>query len=291
MLKSMTGFGRAVYENEKIRILVEIKSVNSKALDLQLRLPIFFKEKEIELRQLISNRLSRGKIDYSIDFEDKALPVKTVINETVAKEYIRQFQNIAKTINYNFLEFDIFQTLVKMPDILKTDDKSINPEEWNEILNTCNLAITETDKFREQEGKVLEQDFIDRIEIIETKLLEIPKYESQRIATIRNRLKNSSEENKDLTIDKNRFEQEIIYYIEKLDITEEKIRLANHCKYFKDTIAHETEVGKKLVFISQEIGREINTLGSKANNYEIQKLVVEMKDELEKIKEQLLNVI
>jgi len=291
MLKSMTGFGKAIFENEKRKIFIEIKSVNSKSLDLQIKIPQFLKEKEIELRQLISSKLFRGKIDCTIEFEDKELPVKTVINTVVVNEYFKQFKNIAINLNYDISNIDIFQSIMRMPDILKTAEKQIEDQEWLDIANTFNLAISNVEKFRIQEGKALEDEFLKRINIIEIKLLQIPRYEAERILLIRNRLKAAIEELKDIDTDKNRFEQELIYYLEKLDVTEEKVRLANHCHYFKDTINHENEAGKKLVFISQEIGREINTLGSKANNYELQKIVVEMKDELEKIKEQLLNIL
>jgi len=287
----MTGFGKAIFENEKRRIIVEIKSVNSKSLDLQIKLPQFLKEKEIELRQLISTKLFRGKIDAVIEFEDKELPVKSVLNSVVINEYFRQFKNISSNLNYDILNTDVFQAIMRLPDVMKTADKQIDEQEWLDIIDTFNIAILEIEKFRIQEGNALEDEFQKRINIIEVKLLQVPRYEADRILLIRNRIKAAIDELKDIEVDKNRFEQELIYYLEKLDITEEKVRLLNHCRYFKETINKESEAGKKLVFISQEIGREINTLGSKANNYELQKLVVEMKDELEKIKEQLLNIL
>lgn len=287
----MTGFGKATYENEKIKIAVEIKSVNSKSIDVQVKLPQFFKEKDIEIRHLLSTLLQRGKVDCTIDFEDKDLPVKNVINQSIVNEYYKQFKSISGNLNHNFDNIQIFEIIMRMPDVMKTAEKQIDDTEWQAIKQTFLKAIEEIDKFRIQEGKALEIDLLERINLIEMKLAQVEPYERERINFIKTKTLSALEELKGVEVDKNRFEQELIYYLEKFDITEEKIRLANHCRYFIDTVKKETAPGKKLVFITQEIGREINTLGSKANNYQIQKIVVEMKDELEKIKEQMMNII
>lgn len=291
MLKSMTGFGKAVFENEKRKISIEIKSVNSKSIDIQLKIPQYFKEKDIELRFLISSLLQRGKVECFIDFEDKELPVKTIVNQIVVQDYYNQFKEMSKKLGHEFEQIQIFELIMKMPDVMKVSDKQLSEEEWKELKNTISEALEEINNFRLQEGKALESDLLDRINMIEMKLAQIQPYEKERINAVKTKTLASFEELKSIEIDKNRFEQELIYYLEKFDITEEKIRLANHCRYFIETVKKETASGKKLVFISQEIGREINTLGSKANNYHIQRIVVEMKDELEKIKEQLMNVL
>jgi uncharacterized protein (TIGR00255 family) len=291
MQKSMTGYGKSFTDNNKRKVSVEFKSVNSKSLDLLIKLPLAFREKEMDLRNIISRNLERGKIDCIVEYEDKETPVKNVINENAVHFYYNQLEKISKQYNHNVNDIQIFQIIMRLPEVMKSEERQSNDEEWNEIKNVFEKAISEFEKFRIQEGKAIEKDLSERINFIREKNKMTEIYEKERIETIKNRLKNSIDNHKDVEADKNRFEQELIYYLEKLDITEEKVRLENHCRYFLDTIKNEDSAGKKLVFISQEIGREINTLGAKSNHFEIQRLVVEMKDELEKIKEQLMNIL
>jgi len=291
MLKSMTGYGKATFENDKRKITVEIKSVNSKSIDIQMKIPQIFREKDIELRHQLSTSIQRGKVDCLIEFEDKDIPVKSIINQVVVNEYYRQFKNISENLNYDFEKMSVFELIMRLPDVMKTTDKQIDEQEWHDVTNTFLQAIEEFEKFRLQEGRSIEKDLLAKINMIEIKLTQVEPFERERINVVKSKIISAFNDLKEIDIDKNRLEQELIYYLEKIDINEEKVRLANHCRYFVETIKKENAPGKKLVFISQEIGREINTLGSKANQYNIQRLVVEMKDELEQVKEQLMNVL
>jgi len=285
----MTGFGKEVCEFKEKTISVEIKTLNSKQLDLYIRMPLNYREKDIEIRSLISKKLERGKVDLTLSIENADFTADYTFNKTLAKKYFEEFKTFSKEINET--EINLLPSILKMPEVLKKKEDEINEVEWTQIKSVLDKAIEEVDKFRSDEGKSLAKDFSERIELISKLLVKIEPFEKQRIENIRNRIHLSLKEitNED-TIDKDRFEQELIFYLEKLDITEEKVRLKNHCDYFFQTMK-ESSSGKKLGFITQEIGREINTIGSKANDSDIQKLVVQMKDELEKIKEQLLNIL
>jgi uncharacterized protein (TIGR00255 family) len=291
MLKSMTGFGKAVCEYGNKQFTIEIKTLNSKQLDLSTRIPNYYKEKELEIKNLIAKKLERGKVEFTMYFESMGEESRNSLNKDVIKSYFRQFNEISEEYG---LEKDMLSlsSMLRFPDVLKIEKVEIQEEEWEIVKGTIKEAIELVNDFRVQEGGNLENDISKRIYNISNLLTEVELYEKARIEKIKNRLRNNlnefiGEEN----IDENRFEQELIYYLEKLDITEEKIRLDNHCNYFLENLNEEGAIGKKLGFISQEIGREINTLGSKANDANIQKLVIRMKDELEKIKEQLLNIL
>lgn len=289
--KSMTGFGKATHEIPGKKITVEIRSLNSKQLDLNLRIPYLYKEKELELRTEIGKQLERGKVDVTVFTETTQESTPTSLNKTLAKAYFNELKSLSEELNEG--TENLLSIVVKMPDVLKAERETVelDEKEWNEVKATVNRAIEAFQKFRDDEGKSLENEFNNRIGIIAKLLNEVLQLDDARVSNIKNRIKNNLEEVIDTNkIDQNRFEQELIYYIEKLDITEEKLRLKTHLNYFNDTMK-EPGSGRKLGFISQEIGREINTIGSKANDAGMQKLVVQMKDELEKIKEQLLNVL
>lgn len=289
--KSMTGFGKAVNEIPGKKITVEIRSLNSKQLDLNLRIPYLYKEKELELRTELSKQLERGKVDVSVYTESTQETVPTTLNKNLAKAYYNELRSLSQELNEK--EENLLSLVVKMPDVLKAEKETVELDEaeWNQVKEAVNKAIDAFQKFRDDEGKTLEKEFQNRIGIIGKLLNEVLSLDNARVDNIKKRIKNNLEEVIDLNkIDQNRFEQELIYYIEKLDITEEKLRLKTHLDYFNETMK-EPASGRKLGFISQEIGREVNTIGSKANDAGIQKLVVQMKDELEKVKEQLLNVL
>jgi uncharacterized protein (TIGR00255 family) len=289
--KSMTGFGKATHEIPGKKITVEIRSLNSKQLDLNLRIPYLYKEKELELRTEIGKQLERGKVDVTVFTETTQESTPTSLNKTLAKAYFNELKSLSQELNEG--TENLLSIVVKMPDVLKAERETVelDEKEWNEVKATVNRAIEAFQKFRDDEGKSLENEFNNRIGIIAKLLNEVLQLDDARVTNIKNRIKNNLEEVIDTNkIDQNRFEQELIYYIEKLDITEEKLRLKTHLNYFNDTMK-EPGSGRKLGFISQEIGREINTIGSKANDAGMQKMVVQMKDELEKIKEQLLNVL
>ena len=288
----MTGFGKSTLETKDKKITVEIKSLNSKQSDINIRLPQHYKEKELILRNEINQCLNRGKIDVSVRFDGNDNDKTVQFNELLIKDYYQQLEKISKSIGRNLDDEQVLQLIMRLPDVFKTDIKDIDESEWLLTLDTTKQALAEVDKFRIQEGAVLEKDFIFRINKIEELLNEINPFEGERIEKIRDRINQNFIENMDKSsIDQNRFEQEIILYLEKFDITEEKVRLKHHCTYFLETMKNEDMAGRKLGFITQEIGREINTIGSKANHTQIQKIVVQMKDELEKIKEQLLNIL
>jgi len=292
MLKSMTGFGKAVNQFENKKITIEIKSLNSKQADVIAKIPSIYKEKEMELRNMLVKALNRGKIELSIWIDQNETEKNIQLNKSVIKAYYQQLTEVSKSINRNVDNEQILEIIMRLPDVMKNEIKELDEKEWLLIKQTVVDAISEIEKFRIQEGKVLQTDFKQRIKKIESLLLQIEPFAESRIEKVKERIKQSFNENlKELDADNNRFEQELIYYLEKLDITEEKVRLANHCSYFTETMNENLSQGKKLGFIAQEIGREINTIGSKANNADIQKIVVQMKDELEKIKEQSLNIL
>lgn len=292
MLISMTGFGKATLELENKKVSIEIKSLNSKQLDINTRMPNLYKEKDLVLRNEIKNKLERGKVELSVFIESVGTDKETKINKPIVEGYYKQLSELSTELGIPMEKEPILQTIVKLPDALKTEHQELDEEEWNKIFAGFKAAVKDLTSFRNQEGKALQEDIFARITNIENLLEEVPQYESDRIETVKTRINdNLNDFVEKQNVDKNRFEQEIIYYLEKLDITEEKVRLANHCKYFIETAGNGTSIGKKLGFIAQEIGREINTLGSKANDSNIQKIVIQMKDELEKIKEQLLNVL
>ena len=285
MIQSMTGFGKHVVQLPNKKITVEIKSLNSKSIDLNARMPSSYREKELELRKLVANSLLRGKVDFNLHVELTGNETSTQVNEIAVKQYMNQLKNIASGDDLRLLEMAL-----RFPDAMKTDKEDIDEEEYKAIKEALIGALKEINEFRSEEGSVLEKDFLDRIASLEKLLEEVIAIDPDRQATIRERLEKAVQDIK-ADVDANRFEQELIYYLEKYDITEEKVRLANHLDYFSKTLRSNDSNGKKLGFISQEIGREINTIGSKANFAPMQQLVVQMKDELEKIKEQMLNVL
>ena len=287
----MTGYGKAIAETPQKKITIEIKSLNSKQLDLNTKLPWLYKEKEPEIRNLISQRLDRGKIDFSIFCDMLDDEVVTVINKSAVRNYYNQFKEIAAELRID-LDDQIFTAIMKLPDTLKTERPEISETEWEIVRTQIIESITMLDLYRIEEGNSIMTDLKKCIAEILSLLETVQTFEAGRISKIREKLRSMLEENLGPEkVDKNRFEQEIILYIEKYDINEEKVRLKTHCEYFIETINTASPNGKILNFIAQEIGREINTIGSKANDASIQKLVVMMKDELEKIKEQTLNVL
>jgi uncharacterized protein (TIGR00255 family) len=291
MIKSMTGYGKAVAETMQKKITIEIKSLNSKQLDLNTKLPWLYKEKEPEIRNMVSQKLDRGKIDFSIFIDSSEQELATVINKATVKNYYNQFKEIASDLDFK-LDDQIFSVIMKLPDTLKTDKSEIPEEEWELVRGKIAESIQIIDQYRIEEGISIMTDIIKCIDKILSLLSQIGTFEEGRILKVREKLNAILTENVgNENIDKNRFEQELIYYIEKFDINEEKVRLKTHCDYFLETIKTDAPNGKLLNFICQEIGREINTIGSKANDASIQKLVVMMKDELEKIKEQTLNIL
>ncbi|MCH4896789.1 YicC family protein [Marinilabiliaceae bacterium JC040] len=289
MLKSMTGFGKAIVELENKKITIEVKSLNSKQLDLSTRIPGLYKEKELIVRNQVKKALYRGKVDLSIFIESVGKEKDVRINLPIVKEYYNQLKEVCSDCSIN--EDSMLQTVMRLPDVLKVEYAELDESEWLSINEGVLTALESLKKYREEEGVALEEDITKRIHNIESLSLQVVPFEKKRIEVIKARIHEKLEEIQDVNIDNNRFEQELIYFLEKLDITEEKVRLAQHCKYFIETVESEDMPGKKLGFITQEIGREINTLGSKANDTDIQKLVIQMKDELEKIKEQILNIL
>ncbi len=285
MIQSMTGYGKTVLQLPTKKITIELKSLNSKNLDLNVRIPAYYREKELHIRKKLASALVRGKVDFSIYIENNGVELSSKINENVVKEYMNQLRNVVDSD-----EIELLKMAVKLPDSLKTDREELDEQEWVQIDNSINETIDEITTYRVDEGKVLLDDFVLRISIIENLLEKVLEIDPMRIEQVKEKLKKGIAE-LEVKIDQNRFEQELIYYIEKLDITEEKVRLKNHLDYFRKALKSDDSNGKKLGFITQEIGREINTIGSKSNFAPMQKLVVQMKDELEKIKEQNLNVL
>jgi uncharacterized protein (TIGR00255 family) len=287
----MTGFGKAIVGTTQKKISFEIKSLNSKQLDLNIKLPWLYKDKESEIRNLIGKRLDRGKIDAAIFVDTINEETVPIINKAVVKNYYNQLGEIAWEYGLQ-LDNTVLDTIMRLPDALKTDRQELDDEEWKLVMDILEEALEQIEKYRVEEGAAIETDFRRGISVISGLLDEVAALDGARIERIRTRMGNSlSEFLANNTIDKNRFEQELIYYIEKLDINEERVRLKKHLDYFLEKLEEPSPNGKILNFISQEMGREINTIGSKANDADIQKLVVMMKDELEKIKEQTLNVL
>ena len=290
MIKSMTGYGKSSFESNGKKISIEVKSLNSKQCDLSIRSAQQFKEVETELRSIISNKLERGKIEVYINVEYPENFSQYSINKALYLKFHKELTGLAWDTQDKTKEY--LNTIMRLPDVLKQEKEEANANEINLLFDAMNVAVDMLDKYRLNEGNTLLKDFEKRINILLNLLPAVEKFEKQRIENIKAKIYNSllavEAEHK---IDKNRFEQELIYYLEKIDFTEEKIRLKQHCNFFLETIKEEMSNGKKLSFIAQEISREVNTLGSKANDFDIQKIVVEMKDELEKIKEQLANIL
>lgn len=288
-MKSMTGFGKAVCELPQKKVTVEIRSLNSRQLDLNIRMPSVYREKESEVRSELSKTAERGKIDVSIFLEGTSEAGLATINTSLVTAYHAELKKIAESLGEERKDF--LSLIMRMPDVLKQDKQDLDEDEWKEVYRAFIAALAAFGKFREDEGGVLANELSHRIGIISKKLVEVATLDPQRAVAVRERLqKHLAESAATDQVDNNRFEQELIYYLEKLDITEEKLRLQTHLDYFISTMK-EPGAGRKLGFIAQEIGREINTIGSKANDAGIQMIVVQMKDELEKIKEQLLNVL
>lgn len=292
MILSMTGYGKAVVTYKEKKISVEVKSLNSKNLDLSTRIAPLYREKEMEIRQTIAKRLERGKVDFSLWIEKDAALDATPINAKLVENYYRQIKNIAAQTGISE-PADWFSTLLRMPDVTtKTEIEVLDEAEWEAAKKAISEAIENLVDFRKQEGAALERKFHEKIDNIEALLKSIEPYEESRVPKIKEKIIEGLEQVAKVDYDKNRLEQELIYYIEKLDISEERQRLTNHLNYFRETMAEEGHgVGKKLGFIAQEMGREINTTGSKSNQAEMQNIVVKMKDELEQIKEQVLNAL
>lgn len=289
MIQSMTGFGKAIADLTGRKVTVEIKSLNSKQLDLSVRIPNLYKEHEMTLRNTLSRKLVRGKVDFLVYIENTSTDTSNTINLGILEGYYLQLKEASQKIGIPE-PADWFQTLMRMPDVMKYETQEVDEEEWKKVLCVVDKALDQLFEFRKQEGLMLEKLFMEKIGNISSLLSEIENYESNRIEKIKTRIMEGIE-SLNVEIDKNRFEQEMVYYIEKLDINEEKNRLNNHLKYFIETMKKDNGQGKKLGFIAQEIGREINTMGSKSNNADMQQVVVRMKDELEQIKEQVLNVL
>ena len=300
MILSMTGYGKAVATFNEKKISVEIKSLNSKALDLSTRVAPLYREKEMEIRQMIQQKVIRGKVDFAIWIEKDAATEAAPINVALIENYYNQLQNVAKRLGLSCQEVnggniasDWMKVLMRMPDVMSRQEiEELSDEEWTVVRQAIDDALCALVDFRKQEGSALEKKFNEKIDNIEALMLSIEPYEKARVEKIRTRIIDGLKAIPEIEYDKNRLEQELIYYIEKLDISEEKQRLANHLNYFRETMAEvEGGQGKKLGFIAQEMGREINTTGSKSNQAEMQNIVVKMKDELEQIKEQVLNAL
>ena len=292
MILSMTGYGKAVVAYKEKKINVEVKSLNSKSLDLSARIAPLYREKEMEIRRLLAQKLERGKVDFSLWVEKESTVDATPINAALIENYYKQIKAISASTGIPEPE-DWFTTLLRLPDVTaKTEVEVLDDEEWEVAQQAINEAIEKLTEFRKQEGAALQKKFTEKIDNIANLLKSIEPFEKSRVPKIRDKIIDGLKQIPEVDYDKNRLEQELIYYIEKLDINEEKQRLANHLKYFRETMKESGHgVGKKLGFIAQEMGREINTTGSKSNQAEMQNIVVKMKDELEQIKEQVLNAL
>ena len=287
----MTGYGKASCEYNNKKIVIEIKSLNSKQLDVSTRIAALYREKDIEIRNAIAARLERGKIDFSLYIEDAGATAATQINQSVVENYRKQITDTCNALGMPVPE-NMMELILRMPETLKTELSVLDEAEWQAILGLLDEAFTQIEAFRAQEGQSLYNMFCNKINTIGTLLAEVEPYEGERLVKIKSRIEEGLKTLEEkISVDRNRLEQEMIFYIEKLDINEEKVRLRNHLRYFIETMDKETAPGKKLGFIAQEMGREINTLGSKSNHSEMQIIVVKMKDELEQIKEQVLNVL
>ena len=300
MIQSMTGYGRVEFNLKNKNFTVEIKSLNSKTTDFNLKIPVIYRNKEIILRKILSEKLKRGKVELSIWFEKTQTNTPYEFDKKLILKYYKQLNSIKQDLGLkannlkNFFcqnNIDLMPIILKMPDVLIKKDEKVEKDEWIEIEKNVHDALDKLIAFREDEGKMLYKDISIRINLIKTLITELERFESQRVEKIKSNIKSKLATLEIQNIDQNRLEQELIYYLEKLDITEEKVRLNAHIDYFLECLDTDSSNGKKLTFISQEIGREVNTLGSKSNNSDMQKIVVQMKDELEKIKEQLLNIL
>lgn len=285
MIQSMTGYGKSVIQLPTKKISIEVKSLNSKNLDLNTRMPSLYREKELSIRKLIASKLVRGKIDFSLYMEITGEETSTQINKTVVNQYIKQLKDVVDGD-----ETELLKMAIRLPDAVTTERDEMDEDEWSKIAKEIDSSLEKIQQYRVDEGQSLEDEFISRAQNISDLLDKVIAMDPDRIDGVRERLNKGISEIKE-KVDENRFEQELVYYIEKFDITEEKVRLKNHLDYFQKALKSDDSNGKKLGFISQEMGREINTIGSKSNYAPMQKLVVQMKDELEKIKEQLLNVL
>lgn len=289
-IKSMTGYGKGEVLCEGRKITVEIKSLNSKQLDLSVKLPSFFRDKEFSIREAVSKVLKRGKVDVFVSMETVDKSQSTLFNKDIFEVYFNQINDMAAGLGINANDTNVITAIMRMPDVIQSDKIEIDDTQVQSLGQAVSLALEQIDNFRTQEGNTLIKDILYRIDRIEQLKNDIIPYDVERIESVRCKIYDSLE-SLNIEIDKNRFEQELIYYIERLDITEEKVRLQNHLDYFREVCANDEAPGRKIGFIAQEIGREINTTGSKANKSEMQRIVVEMKDELEKIKEQSLNIL
>lgn len=290
MIKSMTGFGKVAIHADAKNIVVEIRTLNSKQFDLSTRIASLFRDKENEIRALVAQKLQRGKIDFSLYVEKNESPAIT-INQELAKSYFNELTSLSKSLG-NPVDSDIFLQVLRMPDVVSSPQEELPEELWKQVYQAISDCCDKVDGFRIQEGEVLAKDFVKRVKLIDSLIDEITPFEKNRVEVLRNKFISTF---KDMQMkdkyDANRLEQEMIFYVEKLDITEEKVRLRKHCNYFLETMAEPESQGKKLGFIVQEMGREVNTTGSKASDFNIQQIVVKMKDEVEKLKEQLANIL
>ena len=290
MIKSMTGFGKVAIHADAKNIVVEIRTLNSKQFDLSTRIASLFRDKENEIRALVAQKLQRGKIDFSLYVEKNESPAIT-INQELAKSYFNELTSLSKSLG-NPVDSDIFLQVLRMPDVVSSPQEELPEELWKQVYQAISDCCDKVDGFRIQEGEVLAKDFVKRVKLIDSLIDEITPFEKNRVEVLRNKFISTF---KDMQMkdkyDANRLEQEMIFYVEKLDITEEKVRLRKHCNYFLETMAETESQGKKLGFIVQEMGREVNTTGSKASDFNIQQIVVRMKDEVEKLKEQLANIL
>lgn len=286
-LYSMTGYGKAVLQLPAKKITIEVKSLNSKQIDINVRTPLFYREKESEIRQMVAESLVRGKVDLSFYSEITGAEKAPKINRPLVSEYVRQLKELTDEAG---IQGDILSAVMRMPDVMQAAEEEVDEEEWKAIVKVVAEALQQLNRFRSDEGSTLKKELVERLAVIRDRLANVQPHEEDRMQRVKDKLSRSLQELNQKP-DENRYEQELIYYLEKLDITEEKVRLKSHLDYFEDLLNEGGPIGKKLGFISQEIGREINTMGSKANHAGIQKLVVEMKDELEKIKEQVLNLL
>ena len=290
MIKSMTGFGKgeAVVGDKKFR--VELRSLNSKQLDLSIKIPSKYRAAEAEVRSIVTRELQRGKVDCFVSFEAAVAETSSHINREAFKAYAEELRQVAAEGGLTISDDALLRSVLRMPDVVTNEEREVSDDELKAILEATTMAADELNKFRVQEGAILIADLLKRIDLIEQYRHEVEPYEGARVDVIKTRIRENIEKLQ-LEVDNNRLEQEMIFYIEKLDITEEKVRLDNHCNYFREVSAEEEAPGRKLGFIAQELGREINTMGSKSNEANMQRLVVKMKDELEKIKEQVLNIL
>lgn len=287
----MTGFGKSEFEVNNKKINIEIKSLNSKQTDINTRIPALYREKDIQIRRVLTEVLVRGKIDLNIYVENLGDETNSKINEPILKGYFSHLKKISEDLNLPVDQSTLHATM-RLPDVVKTEYETLDEQEWDVILENIRKALEDIDKFRIQEGAAMKTDISGNVKSIANLLKQVEPFEQQRIENLKKRILENLENLKlNTEIDENRFEQELLFYLEKLDINEEKVRLVNHCEYFEEILEGHASSGKKLGFVSQEIGREINTIGSKANEKNIQRIVVQMKDHLERIKEQLLNVL